>query len=235
VALGYFSNVVHAKDILTAMFMQTGNGIVTSKNGMLRSALGASGNYNLSSILQYYSSFADSTQPIYSWNKSFSNSLDAFSREDLAFYFGPSSELRSLVDRNPNQNLGVAPIPQLANATSKITSARVTGVAISSASKDLTTAFVVASKIATTDFAAKVASVLEIPPARRDLLLVKPSDAYGPTFYNSALYAKSYLDPSPKGTDDIFRTMIDTVLSNNATATNAITNASSRLDILLLK
>ncbi len=235
VALGYYSNVVHAKDILTTMFMQTGNPIVVNKNGNLRSALGASGTYDLGSILQYYSSFADSTKTVYSWNKSFSNSQDAFSREDLAFYFAPASELRSLTNRNPNQNLGVAPVPQLTNSNNKITSSRVTGVAISSASKNLTTAFVVASKIATTDFASKLAVTLEIPPARRDLLLVKPSDAYGPTFYNSALYAKSYLDPSPKGTEDIFRTMIDSVLSNNATAINAVTNASSRLDILLLK
>jgi len=185
--------------------------------------------------LQYYSSFADSTKTVYSWNKSFSNSQDAFSREDLAFYFAPASELRSLTNRNPNQNLGVAPVPQLTNSNNKITSSRITEIAISSASKNLTTAFVVASKIATTDFASKLAVTLEIPPARRDLLLVKPSDAYGPTFYNSALYAKSYLDPSPKGTEDIFRTMIDSVLSNNATAINAVTNASSRLDILLLK
>lgn len=236
VALGYFSNVVHAKDILATMFMQTGNPIITEENGLLRSALDS---YNqrrdLPSVLQFYTSFADPVNSAYSWNKSFSSSIDAFSREDLAFYFGFASELRVLVNRNPNQNLGVAPMPQFADMTAKTTGAHVTGVAISSASKNLTAAFTVASLLATTNFASQFANALQIPPARRDLLITKPSDAYGPIFYDSALYGKSYLDPSPSGTDDIFRNMIDSALSNNKTTREAVTDASSRLDLLLIK
>ena len=51
VALGHFSNVVHAKDILAALFRQAGNPIITEKNGVYASALDSSvGNYNLPSI-----------------------------------------------------------------------------------------------------------------------------------------------------------------------------------------
>src|SRR3989338_4993976 len=39
VALGHFSNVTHAKDILSAFFMQTGNKIVTEKDGVFSSSL----------------------------------------------------------------------------------------------------------------------------------------------------------------------------------------------------
>jgi len=39
VALGHFSNIVYAKDILSALFMQTGNGIITEKDGTFSSSL----------------------------------------------------------------------------------------------------------------------------------------------------------------------------------------------------
>jgi ABC-type glycerol-3-phosphate transport system substrate-binding protein len=235
VALGYFSNVVHAKDILIAMFMQTGNPIVAREDQIPRSSLDSfRGKKDLGSVLQFYADFADPSQNIYSWNRSFSNSVDAFTKEDLAFYFGFSSELRTLVNRNPNQNLGVAPFPQL-DLNSKFTSSKVTGVAISSASKNLNTAFVVASKMATGDFAQKLSLALQIPPVRRDLLAIKPADTYGPLFYDSALFAKSWLDPSSPGTNNIFRLMVDGVISNNTTSRQAITDASAKLDLLLIK
>jgi ABC-type glycerol-3-phosphate transport system substrate-binding protein len=237
VALGHFSNITHAKDIMAAMFLQTGNPIIGSEeNGSLSSFLNVSGGrYELGSVLQFYIDFADPGKSLYSWNKSFLNSTNSFSSEDLAFYFGFASEFQSLVNRNPNQNLGVAPIPQLDGASGKVTSARVTGLAISSASKNLTTAFTAASLIAASDFASKLATALAIPPARRDLLALKPGDAYSPIFYDSALYSKSWLDPSPSGTDDIFRRMVDSTLSNNMTAREAIDDADSKMNLLLLK
>ncbi len=236
VALGQYANVAHAKDILAAMFMQAGNPLVAENEGTLRSYLnGVGGKYNLGDILKYYTTFADPAENVYSWNRSFSNSVNSFSSEDLAFYFGFSSELQTLVNRNPNQNFSVAPIPQIAGTTAKITTAHVMGLAISSASKNLTTAFTAASLMAIGDFASKLAAAQGIPPARRDLLAQKPADAYSPIFYDSALYAKSWLDPSPAATGNIFRTMIDAVISNNSTEQEAISDASSKLDLLLIK
>jgi hypothetical protein len=80
-----------------------------------------------------------------------------------------------------------------------------------------------------------LANVLGVAPARRDLLATLPKDSFSPVFYSSALFAKSWLDPSPKDTDDIFRRMIDGILSNNADLGSAIANASSRLNLLLAK
>jgi ABC-type glycerol-3-phosphate transport system substrate-binding protein len=235
-AFGYSSNIIHSKDILATLFMQAGNPIVKERNGVFSSTLDSSiGNFNLPSILKFYTDFADPNNPVYSWNKSFPNSDDAFSREDLAFYFGYASELQSLVKRNPNQNFFVAGVPQIKSATSKATGARVTGIAISAFSKNLTTAFLAASKMATSDFASEFATASGVPPARRDLLAIKPQDAFSPIFYSSALYAKSWLDPSPKDTDAIFSGMINAVISNNMSVTDAIKDANTRLSLLLLK
>ena len=236
VALGHFSNVVHAKDILAALFMQAGNPIIKENNGVFSSTLDSSiGNRNLSSILKFYTDFADPNNPAYSWNKSFSNSSDVFSAENLAFYFGYGSEFQSLINKNPNQNFFVAPMPQIKNSSFKLTGARVTGLAISSFSKNFNTAFTAASLLATSDFASKFAIATGVAPARRDLLAIKPTDAYSPILYSSALYARSWPDPSPKDTDNIFSGMINAVLSNNLSTADAIKDASSKMSLLLIK
>ena len=185
--------------------------------------------------MKFYTDFADPNKNVYSWNKSFPNSNDAFSKEDLAFYLGYASELASLVSRNPNQNFLAAPLPQIKNAGFKATASRVTGIAILSASKNFNTAFTAASLLSTGSFASKFAIATGVAPARRDLLQAKPTDSYFPIFYSSALYAKSWLDPSPKDTEDIFRRMIDGVLSNSLSPEDAISDANSKLNLLLLR
>ncbi len=89
--------------------------------------------------------------------------------------------------------------------------------------------------MATGDFASSLTKALGLAPARRDLLGVKQTDAYTPTFYNSALFARSWLDPSSDDTDNIFRRMIDSVLSNSMKPEDAISDANNKLNLLLIK
>ena len=232
-ALGHISNVTNAKDIIAMLFMQLGDKIVVEKDGSFTSVLNSSG--GLEGALRFYTDFADPGKVVYSWNKSFPVSHDFFSTEKLAFYFGFASEFQSLVNKNPNQNFQLAPVPQIKNSNFKLTGAKVTGVALSSFSKNFNTAFIAASQMATGPFAQKFALALGVAPARRDLLAQVPKDAYSPTFYSSALYARSWLDPSPEDTDNIFRNMVESVLSNNMTPVNAMKDASSKLGLLLLR
>ncbi|MDP2788917.1 MAG: ABC transporter substrate-binding protein [bacterium] len=234
VALGQFSNIAHAKDIITTLFMQIGNPIVMAEDGAFVSALGANnGKYSSSSVLEFYTSFANPLKSVYSWNRSFSNSSSAFSSNDLVFYFGYASEFLPLVAKNPNQNFFVSPMPQVRGETFKLTSARVTGIAVSSSTKNLNTAFYVANLMANGDFAAKFASALGVAPVRKDLLAKPPADTYSPTFYASSIYARSWLDPSPKDTDDIFRSLVEKVSSNALSPDEAIKDADSKLWLLL--
>lgn len=234
-ALGQFSNVAHAKDILSALFMQMGGKIIGEENGAFVSKLGQDSRIHLDTSLKFYTDFADPLSTFYSWNKSLPNSRDSFSREDLAFYMGYASELGGLVSRNPNLNFLAASLPQIRNSSFKLTPAKVTGVAISQFSKNINTAFLAASDMATGDFAQMLALGLKVPPARRNLLAAKPEDAYFPIFYSSALYSKAWLDPSPKGTDDIFRLMVEKVLAGTLTPADAIMDASAKLGLLLIK
>ena len=235
VALGQYSNVNHAKDIISMLFMQAGNPIVAERNGALVSVLGESGQYKIDQVLKFYTNFTDPGNSLYSWNKSFPKSNDVFSSEDLTLYFGYASELRSLVNKNPNQNFFIASMPQIRGAKFKLTGARVTGVAISAFSKNFNTALIAASRMATGDFAKKFSIALGIAPARKDLLATPLKDAYSPTFYSSALFARSWLDPSPRDTDNIFRSMVDAVLSNSLSSSDAVRDANSKLSLLLVK
>jgi len=233
VAMGQFSNVSHAKDILSTLFMQAGNSIVTEKNGFLISTLGENNQkYDLGSILKFYTDFSDPLKDTYSWNRSLPNSQDDFSAGNLVFYFGYASELQSLVDKNPNQNFSVTSMPQIRNGDLKLTFAHVTGIAISSFSKNFSTAFTAAGLMSSGDFASKLAASLGVVPVRRDLLSIKPTDAYSPAFYSSAFIAKSWLDPSPKDTDNIFQGMIEKVLSNSMSVTDTIKDAGIKLQLL---
>jgi multiple sugar transport system substrate-binding protein len=234
VALGQFSNVANAKSILATLFMQAGNPIVKNQNGAFGSTLGSqTGNYDISSMLKFYTDFSDPNNALYSWNASFPNSADDFSSENLAFYFGFASELKSLINKNPNQDFFVAPVPQIKNSNTKLTDAHVTGLAISSFSKNFNTAFTAASLMATSDFASSFAAATGGVPARLDLLAVKPTDAYTPYFYSSALYARSWVDPSSTDTDNIFSGMINEVLSGNMSVANAIKDANAKMSLLL--
>jgi ABC-type glycerol-3-phosphate transport system substrate-binding protein len=234
VALGQFSNVVNAKDIISALFLQAGNPIVSESQDKYVSTLTSSvGNYNIPSILQFYTDFTDPGSAVYSWNKSFPNSKDAFSANITAFYFGFASELKSLLDKNPNQNFSITAIPQIKGSNFKATFSRVTGIAISSLSKNLNTAFTASNLMTSGDFASRLAFSLNVAPARRDLLASKPNDAYSPIFYNSALYAKSWVDPSPKDTLSIFKGMVENVLSGNLSTGAAIQDANAKMSLLL--
>lgn len=237
VALGQFSNVDHAKDIMAALFMQTGNPIISLNNeNIFSSVLDSSfNNYRLSSVLKFYTDFADSLNGAYSWNKSLPQSSDLFSRENLAFYFGFGSELQSLINKNPNQNFLAAPLPQIKNTNAKLTSARVNGVAISKSSKNFDTAYIAASLMASGEFANAFAQAFKVAPARRDLLSQKPKDVFSPVFYDSALYARSWLDPSPEDTSNIFRVMVESVLSGAMSPEEAIKDANAKFNLLLIK
>ena len=89
--------------------------------------------------------------------------------------------------------------------------------------------------MATGDFAKGFAEATMTMPIRRDLLSINPSGSFAPTFYSSALYARSWLDPSPSDTDNAFRVMVDGVLSNAMTTENAIKDINAKLNLLFIK
>ncbi len=235
-ALGQVSNVNNAKEILFSMFMQNDNPITAlNSNNIYFSTIKKDQDINakLVNAFDFYLSFANPLNSNYSWNRSLPNSFDAFSKEDLVFYFGFASELNKIFAKNPNLNFGVYPIPQYKDDPSKATLGRVGGIAISRFSKNPTVAYSALNLLASGPFVDKLSKALAIPPARRDLLSKRNNDSYTPIFYSSALFAKGFIDPSKRDTDNLFRSVLENVLSNGSDTKDAVEALHNRLNLLL--
>ena len=77
--------------------------------------------------------------------------------------------------------------------------------------------------------ASALSEILNVPPARRDLLSTEPAGAEMPVFYEAALQAKGWLDPDDMRTRAIFGEMIEAVTSGRARAYEALSAADRAL------
>ncbi len=257
VALGEYGNIDHAKDILSLLILQAG-GTITRKDNTERLVPSLSArtvgqtSQAGESALRFYSEFADPSKIHYSWNRSLSSSRAAFAAGDLALYFGYASEARIIARTNPNLNFAAAPVPQGRDRNS-INVAHVYALAISRASRNPVGARTVASLMADTGLARSLSFALGIPSARRDVLnaivtcdecprqgtncpkkvqaqcagvSISPNDVL---FTKQAIIARSWIDPDPEKTSDIFRAMIESVTSGAARYAEAIGRADQQM------
>jgi ABC-type glycerol-3-phosphate transport system substrate-binding protein len=239
-ALGTYSNISHAKDILSLLMLQAGSPIVgRDSRGVLQSALFGFGS-SLNTVqngaeaaLSFYTQFADPAKNIYSWNTALPLSRDAFTAGDLALYFGYASELNSLYTRNPNLNFDVALMPQSQSSSANTTFGKIYGLAILKSSPNVTAT---ANAIVTlTTSASQViwSGVSGYPPVKRDLLAIKPTGPFMSVFYTAALQSQGWLDPNRSATETIFSDMIGSVLSGSKQPAEAVQGGSDHLGQLL--
>jgi multiple sugar transport system substrate-binding protein len=237
VALGEFDNITNAKEIFSALVLQLGNKIVTKDpEGKLFSVFDegvTAGKPASSEALSFYTIFSNPTSEYYTWNKGLPDSRDAFIAGKLGIYFGFSSELFNIQDRNPNLNFDVAAIPQPKDVSKKSTFGKMYALAIAKNSRNLTGAISAVFSLSTPDVISKISQISALPPPRRDLLSVRPGGIYLPIFYNSALFSQSWLDPDPEKTSVILGRMVSDVTSGREDAPSATSRAGREISILL--
>ena len=230
VALGAWSNVAHAKEILSTLFMQAGEPI-TGRNaqGALMPVFGntpsnTSGN-PAESALRFYTEFGNPSKTTYSWNRSLPRSDEAFIAGSLGVYFGFASEYKTLGERNPNLRFAVAVMPQL-QAGNKSTYGTMTALAIPRAARNVAGAASVAQKLTGAPAAAVLAAYTGLPSARRDVALDTSVSTVSDVFAQSALIARGWVDPGQKDTDQVFKTMIESVVSGGSEPSGAVSEAA---------
>lgn len=234
-ALGLWSNVAHAKDVLVSMVYQLGLEMVTRTENEYRVQLVRTQSDAAPptvSAVRFLTDFADPVKPTYSWNRSQKNSRDAFLAGTLAVYFGPASELLLLRGANPNLNFDVAQVPQSRGA-GKAVAAHVTGIAIPRGTDNPAGALEVAQILVSAPVATRVAELLTLPSVRRDVTFDLSRDPYREVFRLSALRAFAFLDIQPEETDKIFSRMMEGIASGRSTITEAVFAAQSDLQQLL--
>ncbi len=240
IALGQYENVNNAKDILVNLLLQNNNPIIKKNDkGIFTSTL-SSNPSNLSvapaqSVLTFFNEFSNPSNTAYSWNKSLPGSQDMFTSGKMAFYLGRASELFDIESINPNLSFDVAQVPQIKDTTTKRAYGEIYALAINKKSANMSTAFNVASSMSLGDDAKNFATAASLPPASKVLLADKPKDPYLFTFFNSALIVRSWVDPDKIKSDTIFSELVDNILSNRLSISQAINKAQGQLEILIKK
>lgn len=244
IALGSYNNITNAKDILATLLIQNGNQIV-ERGVKTESGIGSdfvsvlkSNPQNLSvapinAVLEFFIEFSNPSKTGYSWNSSLPKSLDMFTGGKLAMYLGKASELFNIETINPNLSFDVTNVPQIKNTTAKRTFGDIYAVVINKRSTNLNSAFSVAGLISGGDYANNLSVAVSLPPVSRKLLSSKPSDPYLSTFFNSAIISRSWLDPNDTKSDLIFKELVDNILSNVLSMSQAINKAGGQFDVLV--
>ena len=237
-ALGEARNIHHAKDILSLLLLQAGTPITSFVGSELRSQISANFGIPVSpgeAAFDFYTQFSNPTRAYYSWNRSLVDAQTHFTSGSSAYYLGFASEFRVLKNKNPTLNFGISLVPQSRVSGKTITFGRLRAVAISRSSLNPDVALALATKLVSKEAALSLAKILVLPPARRDLLSLKPTDATSSIFYDAALQSKGWLDPDTVVTDAIFRTAIESITSGRARTLEAINKANSEIETLIKK
>lgn len=114
VALGTASNITNYFDILSLFMMQSGvkmteNGKVSFANGLK----GATRDHPTLKAIDFYTSFAQQTKEVYSWNNQKSDSFTEFTRGNSAFYVGYAYDYPTIKKVAPQLNIKIMPMFQL--------------------------------------------------------------------------------------------------------------------------
>lgn len=235
IALGAYSNVGHAKDILSALFFQTGQNIVTkdASFGFISPLSSSISNIGAVQALDFYSSFSNPSNENYSWNRSMKDSLSSFVSGSLGIYLGYASEIGNITKTNPNLHFMVAKFPQSENTNISVTIGKMYSVGILKSSKNLNTSFLAAGTMSKPEFVTTFTKAMNIAPARRDLLSTRPEDSYSGIFYESALSARGWYDPNRSATEIIFKDVIERVSRGEQKSRDAIFYMGASLTRLL--
>lgn len=226
-AMGEYINIPYAKEILSALFLQTGNPII-DKNKLepVLSDFNNKNSLSAESALRFYTDFANSRKSAYSWNMFSEFPFPKFLKGKLAVYFGFASEYNKIKEKNPNINFDVALFPQPKDSGVKSTFGRMYGVAVSNKNNKYENMVFAVKFLTSYDAEILFSKTFSIPAARRDVLSLKNDTPRLSVFNESAIISRSWLDPDPKKTSFVFKNMIELVKKGDKNLNQAINTAS---------
>jgi len=245
VALGEYDNITHAKDIMTALILQSGNQIVQKTESVFDDgSIGVQYDSVLDlqdqgqilqpaeNALKFYAQYSDPSRDLYSWNKSLDNDQDLFLQGDVAIYIGKASDYTTMSRRNPNLNFDVAPLPQR-SGSNKLTVADYDSLAVVQNGGSLNANYATLLQLLIPAIHAQFAERSGLPPTRRDLLSMQQPQAAQDIFYESALYSTAFLDMVPDRSGLLFEEMLESYTTGLKGVSAAIGDTSEKLNVIL--
>ncbi len=238
IALGQYRNITNARAILSLLLLQAGNPITHQGDlgfaaSLVQGATRSFGATPAESAVNFYTQFANPTKTTYSWNASLPESRKSFLAGDTAMYLGFASERQKLADANPHLSFDMAPAPQAASATQRISYGNLYAFAFPKASVNSSGAYKVAIALSDSSVLVPVSTLLSMAPAKRALLTPPADDPYAAVYYPEALSAAGWLSPSLMTTDRIFTDMIDAITTGRQDVEEALLSAEQSLNAAL--
>ena len=234
VALGEFSNIKNAKELVSMLILQTGNNIVDPQSREI--VFNDKGDAPLppaEAAVKFYNQFSDPAKNSYVWNRSMDDSRRLFSSGKLANYFGFASDFNTIKKLNPHLNFDVTLVPQIKDSKLVATFGRMEAVVVSKASKNLNASFSAAYSLSSIPSINLVEENLLLPPVRRDIIKEGTKSPEMAIFYKASLQAKGWLEPDPMEVYSIFKEMVESSAVGKLRIYEAVRQAEGRLEKLL--
>jgi multiple sugar transport system substrate-binding protein len=232
-AMGEFSNIRNAKEIISLFILQANNPIVETdtkkvvlgeQSGALSSAVSA---------IRFWNEFTNPRKEIYSWNHLMPSDQEAFAAQKLALYIGFASEYPEIAKRNPHLNFDVAEVPQIQDDATAITYGRFTSLAITKTAANSSAAWQVVNFLTGQVAQSKIASAFERPSVRRDVLGETGQNSRLTIYSRAAVKARAWLDPNELATYRIIKDMVESVKTGAKDATQSVQTAQNEIQLLI--
>ncbi|TSC85205.1 MAG: Uncharacterized protein G01um101417_72 [Parcubacteria group bacterium Gr01-1014_17] len=237
VSLGEFRNITNAKEILSALFFQSGGKLVSrlpvQAGGTEGFAVSLEDWANAGSALGFFTEFANPVKKLYTWNRGLPQSHNMFASGDLALYFGFASEYAGLREKNPHLNMSATPFPQTRDSKLTVSFGKTWGLAALKTGKNPGGAIRLGFALADSQRSVTLANALGTVPPLRALLERKQESAAKSVFYEAALQARSFLDPNPTETTKLFQSVVEDITGGRGQLTNGVGDLRSGLERLL--
>ena len=240
VALGTTANINRAQDIMYLLMLQSGTMPFNSdytRSTIDQAISGTSGNHNFpgATALSYFTSFSDSLSKSYDWNTKSDYSLDAFANGKLAMMYGYYYDQATILQKSPNLNIGVAPVPQPALDQNLVNYSNYWGYTVSKQSKVANWDWDFLKFISAKSQLEAYDKTVPQPSSRKDIIAEQVTDTKLGVVASSTLTAKSFYKPDVVKTDSIITNMIDDVSLRDKQVTDALSSASQQLTVLASK
>jgi len=234
VALGDFTNVENAREILGSLILQLGNPITAyDAQGILGTTLRAAATISPKPAFDFFTQFVDPTNANYSWNRGMSDSKTEFLSGNLATYFGFASELSDIRTKNPNLNFDAAPLPQVRTGGIKANYGRMFGFSIVRSTPNANGVYQVLSILTQPNYLGTLANTMYLPPVLTGLIAQGSNDPYLSVFDNAALVSKAWIDADPNKSAIILGNMVESITTGQKSSFQAIEDGGLQYNQIL--
>ncbi|MFA5392569.1 MAG: extracellular solute-binding protein [Candidatus Paceibacterota bacterium] len=233
IALGTSNNIDWASDILSEFMMQLGSSMVdkTYQKVTFNESITQNGSKIIpgAEALKYYTQFTNPKSPLYTWESGFPNSVSAFSQGKTAMIIDYNQAQNAIQKEAPGLRYGVAPFPLF---SSKINYARTMNLVVFNRSSYIKEAWQFLKYLSQSNNSQYYFLQTKNPPARLDLISLANNDSQAGVFANQILTSRDWYQIDSQEISIIFNNMIESVILQNISPSQAISTAASKIELL---